>query len=179
MIFKGPGGFGRIVNIIMNLILCSVLSVYVLWTVQNIPGNEMLPILTPLGFFVSLVSSFGVGYTIGDLVPGYQWGQALAAKLGVKSKIPAHLVASLIHDIVMVTLISFIMTWINNVQTIGMEGVIQSWLMVYPFLFVAAYLIIAIFLLPCFSLAAKISGFDPNAAPPMPAPDSASEVQVA
>lgn len=178
MIFKGPGGFGRIVNIIMNLILCSVLSLYVLWKVQNIPGNEMLPILTPLGFAVSLVSSFAMGMLIGDLVPAYSWGQKIAAALGAKSRIPNHLLASLFHDIVMVTLISFIMTWINNVQTIGMEGVIQSWLMVYPFLFVAGYLIIAIFLLPSFSLAAKISGFDPNAAPPAPGPEAA-EAQIA
>lgn len=38
--------------------------------------------------------------------------------------------------------------------------------MVYPFLFVAAYLIIVIFLPPCFRLAANIAGFDPFAAPP-------------
>lgn len=48
MVFKGPGGFGRIVNGIMNLIMCAVLSAYVLFTVQNIPGNEALPIFTPL-----------------------------------------------------------------------------------------------------------------------------------
>ena len=56
--FKGPGGYGRIVNGIMNIILCVVLSFYVLWTVQNLPGNEALPILTPLGFFVSFVTTF-------------------------------------------------------------------------------------------------------------------------
>ena len=172
MIFKGPGGFGRIVNIIMNLILCSILSVYVLWTVQNVPGNEALPILTPLGFAVSLVSSFAMGYLIGDLVPAYSWGQRLAAAIGAKRKIPNHLVASLFHDIVMVTLISFIMTWINNIQQAGLDGTIQAWLAVYPFLFVAGYLIIAICLLPCFSIASKISGFDPNAAPPAPAPEA-------
>ena len=168
MIFKGPGGFGRIVNIIMNLILCSVLSFYVLYKVQTIPGNEALPILTPLGFFVSLVSSFAMGMLIGDLVPAYSWGQKVAGALGIKGKIPAHLVASLIHDLIMVTMISFIMTWINNVQQAGMEGVMASWFMVLPFLLVAGYLIIAVFLLPCFSLAAKLSGFDPNAAPPAP-----------
>ena len=172
MTFKGPGGFGRIVNIIMNLILCSVLSFYVLWTVQHIPGNEALPILTPLGFFVSLVDSFAMGMLIGALVPAYSWGQKVAAALGVKGKIPAHLVAALVHDLIMVTMISFIMTWINNVQTLGMEGVIGSWLMVIPFLLVAGYVIIAVFLLPCFSLAAKLSGFDPNAAPPEAAPEA-------
>ena len=68
MTFKGPGGFGRIVNCIMHVIMCAILSFYVLWTVQHIPGNEALPILTPLGFFVSLVESFCVGMFIGDFV---------------------------------------------------------------------------------------------------------------
>lgn len=30
MTFKGPGGFGRIVNCIMNVIMCAILSFYVL-----------------------------------------------------------------------------------------------------------------------------------------------------
>lgn len=49
---KGPSGFGRIVNGVMNIIMCAILSIYVLWTVQNLPGNEALPIFTPLGFLV-------------------------------------------------------------------------------------------------------------------------------
>ena len=29
---KGPSGFGRIVNGVMNIIMCAILSIYVLWT---------------------------------------------------------------------------------------------------------------------------------------------------
>lgn len=86
MTFKGPGGFGRIVNGVMNIIMCAILSFYVLWTVQNLPGNEALPILTPLGFFVSWIESFCVGMFIGDFVPGLAWGQKLAAALKIKKR---------------------------------------------------------------------------------------------
>ena len=165
MIFKGPGGYGRIVNIIMNIILCSVLSFYVLWTVQNIPGNEEIPILTPLGFFVSLVTSFCVGMVIGDLVPAYTWGQKFAHAIGLKGYWPCHLVACIIHALIMISAISFICTWFNNVQQVGMAGVMQSWLMVWPFLLVSGWVILVIFLPLAFKAGAALSGFDPAAAP--------------
>jgi hypothetical protein len=117
MIFKGPGGFGRIVNIIMNLAMCSVLSFYVLFTVQNIPGNEMIPILTPLGFFVSLVMSFGIGMLVGDLVPAMNWGIRLTQALHINNRVAAHFISVAVLAFVMITAISFICTWINNVQT--------------------------------------------------------------
>lgn len=40
---KGPSGFGRIVNGVMNIIMCAILSIYVLWTVQNLPGTRLCP----------------------------------------------------------------------------------------------------------------------------------------
>lgn len=165
MTFKGPGGFGRIVNGIENLILCALLSFYVLWTVQNLSGNEMLPILTPLGFFVSWVLSFCVGMFIGDFIPALAWGQKLAAALHIKNKVAVHFVSVAVLAFVMITLISFICTWINNVQQAGMEGVVASWLMVYPVLLAGGYVVQLVTLPPVMKLATAISGFDPNAIP--------------
>lgn len=168
MVFKGPAGFGRIVNGIMNLIMCAILSFYVLYTVQNIPGNEALPILTPLGFFVSLVESFCVGMFIGDFVPALGWGQKLAGALHVRNKVGAHFISVAILAFVMITSISFICTWLNNVQTVGMEGTWASWLMVYPFLLGSGYVVELISLPLAMKAAKAISGFDPAAAPPAP-----------
>ncbi len=165
MTFKGPGGFGRIVNGVMNLIMCAILSFYVLWTVQGLPGNEALPILTPLGFFVSWVLSFCVGMFIGDFIPALAWGQKLAAALHVKNRVAAHFISVAVLAFFMITLISFICTWINNVQQTGMEGVWAAWLMVYPFLLVCGYVVQLITLPLIMKLATAISGFDPSAMP--------------
>lgn len=166
MVFKGPGGFGRIVNGIMNLIMCAVLSAYVLFTVQNIPGNEALPIFTPLGFFVSWVDSFCVGMFIGDFVPGLAWGNKLADALHAWGKVARHFISVAVLAFVMITSISFVCTWINNVQVGGMAAVIASWTMVYPFLLVSGYVIELISLPLAMKAAKAISGFDPAAASP-------------
>lgn len=67
--------------------------------------------------------------------------------------------------LVMVTSISFICTWLNNVQTGGMAGTIASWTMVYPFLIASGYIVELISLPLAMKAATAISGFDPKAAP--------------
>lgn len=164
---KGPGGYGRVVNGIMNIIMCAILSLYVLWTVQNVPGNETLPILTPIGFFVSFVTSFCVGEFVGDHIPALAWGQKLADALHIKSGIGRHFVSVLILAVVMVGSISFICTWINNIQQVGWDGTVAAWLMVLPFLLVSGYVVELISLPLAMKAAAAISGFDPaKMAPP-------------
>ena len=66
----------------------------------------------------------------------------------------------------MITSISFVCTWINNVQVGGMAAVIASWTMVYPFLLVSGYVIELISLPLAMKAAKAISGFDPAAASP-------------
>lgn len=54
----------------------------------------------------------------------------------------------------------------------GMEGVIASWTMVYPFLIVSGYAIELICLKPAMAVARSISGFDPSAVPQAPGPEA-------
>lgn len=162
---KGPAWYGRIVNCIMNILMCALLATYVLWTVQNIPGNESLPILTPLSWFVSFIDSFFVGMFVGDFIPAFAWGQKLAGALKLKG-LPNYLVSVFVLAFVMVTSISFICTFISNVQTVGMAGVISTWLLVYPVLLGLGYLLQLCTLWAAFKIAAAISGFDPAKATP-------------
>ena len=60
MLFKGPAGYARIMNTLMNLVLCACFSAYALWVAQNVPANAGQPIFTPLGWLVSFVMSFCV-----------------------------------------------------------------------------------------------------------------------
>lgn len=161
---RGPAWYGRIVNCIMNILMCALLATYVLWTVQHVPGNEALPIFTPLTWFVSFIDSFFVGMFVGDWIPGFAWGQKLAGSLKLKG-LPNYMVSVFVLCFVMVTSISFICTFISNVQTIGMNGVIASWIMVYPGLLGLGYVLQLCTLWLAFKAAAAISGFDPAAAP--------------
>lgn len=167
MIFKGPAGFGRVIGIVLNTVMCAILSIYVLWVVQNIPGNENLPILTPLGFLVSFIESFAVGYIVGDLIPALSWGQKLAGAIKAKG-LAAHFVSVAILALVMVTCISFICMFTTNVQTLGMAGVIGLWSMIYPVLLIAGYIALLISVPIAMKIAKAVSGFDPTAAPPAP-----------
>ncbi len=167
MIFKGPAGFGRIVGIVLNTVMCILLSLYVLWVIQNIPGNEALPILTPLGFFVCFIESFAIGYIVGDLIPALTWGQKLAGAIKAKGLV-AHFVSVAVLAFVMVTCISFICMFTANVQSLGMAGVIGLWTMIYPVLLIAGYVALLISVPIAIRIAKAVSGFDPAAAHPAP-----------
>lgn len=162
---KGPAWYGRIVNCFMNILMCALLATYVLYTVQHLPGNEQLPILTPLSWFVSFIDSFFVGMFIGDWIPGYALGCKLAGSLKLKGFLH-HMVSVFVLAFIMITSISFICTYIANVQNIGMAGVIGTWTMVYPALLGIGYVLQLVTLPLGFKLAKAISGFDPAAAQP-------------
>ena len=161
--FKGPVGFGRFVNLVMNILLCAALSFYVLWYNQQLMPD--VPILTPLSFAVSFAQSMFVGLCFGAVVPGFAWGQALAAALGIKSETVAYVVACCVHAFIMVSMISFICGWLANVMTLGIEGVVAGWLACWPVVVGMGAVILILFMRPAMSFAAKVSGFDPTAAP--------------
>ena len=163
MVFKGPAGYGRIMNIIMNLVLCSCFSAYALWVAQNVPANAGQPIFTPLGWLVSFVMSFAIGMTVADLIPSYIWGYRLAQRIGLKGW-GAYALAVLVVTFFMVTIMSFLCTWINNVQRIGLIPVLMSFLSTYPIMFVGGYVIEFIIMKPSMKIATAISGFNGQAA---------------
>jgi hypothetical protein len=163
MVFKGPAGFARVVNIVMNIFMCSGLSLYVLWTAQSAPGNETLPILTPLAFFVSLAMSFCVGYFFGDVVPALSWGQRLCGAISIKNRVAVHLLSVVVHDFCMITCVSFSCFWINSIQVIGLAATFGAWIAAWGPLLLLGYAILALLLPVSFKLATAISGFDPAA----------------
>ena len=113
--FKGPVGFGRFVNLIMNILLCAALSLYVLWYNQQLMPD--IPVLTPLAFAVAFAQSMFVGLCFGAVVPGYAWGQGIAAALGIKNQTAAHVVACIVHAFIMVSMISFICGWLATCRS--------------------------------------------------------------
>ncbi len=127
--------FGTIINLFLNIILCVSLSCYVL------SHNGLLTLET---FIVSFVSSFCIGYTIGDLVPGKMWGDKVAAALGLRANsLVAHFVSTILLAFVMVTSISFL----ANLVALGVnEHMIRAWLSLYPILWLGGYLLLLIFL---------------------------------
>ena len=161
--FKGPGGFTRIMNLIMNLVLCACFSAYALWVAQHVPGNESQPIFTPLGFAVSYVMSFCVGMFVADFMPAFLWGQKLSARIGLKGW-GAYALSVLVVTFVMVTILSFTCNWMNNVQRIGFMPVVMSFLSTYPAMFVGGYIIEFILIKPAMKVATAVSGFDAQAA---------------
>lgn len=167
---KGPAGFGLIMNVTMNLILGLVLSVVVLSIIQGIPGNEELPIFTPISYFVAVIQATIVGVFVGDLLPALQWGQKLAGAFHIKNKIGAHFITSLVLAFVMATCITFICMFLNNFQTGGMGMVVGAWLMIYPPALICAYPLVLISLPFVMKMAVSISGFNPavDPAPEMP-----------
>lgn len=174
MIFKGPGGFGRIVNILMCTIMCIVLSLIILTIIQNIPGNEALPILTPLGFAVSFVMSFAVGFVVADILPLLTWGHKLCAAIGIKNKVVVHFISCFILAFGLITCVSIACVWITNVQTLGLDASIAIWTMVYPPMLGVGYVVILITLPLMMKIATAISGFNPQEAP---APDPQGKAQ--
>ena len=69
---KGPIGFGKVVNIVMNVILGLCMSLVML-TAAGVP---LLPEIVVEAWF----ASFCIGYAFGDIVPVASWGPALCAK---------------------------------------------------------------------------------------------------
>ena len=166
MTFKGPGGFGRIVNIIMNACMCAVFSLAMLWIMQQRVGDAA-QILTPTAFVLSFITAFGIGFTAADIIPVFAAGSAVAKKLRLKG-VAGYLVTVLVIDLIVTTVISFLMMAINMVERAGFMGMLMSWLQLYPLMLVAGFVVQAIVMKPAMAFAKNVTGFDPeNPQPPV------------
>lgn len=154
MLFKGPAGFQRIIYIIMNIVIGIVVSLCLMIGVMQVP-------VTPDGLLKSVVLSFFIGYTVSDLVPAMNWGNALAAALKVRNQLGAHFISSAVLAFFMGTFILFFCAYINIYDLAGMPGVIGFFISAYWLVLLAAYVSILIFVPLGGKVATAISGFDP------------------
>ena len=72
---KGPIGFGRMVNLVMNIILGLCMTLVILTAV----GAPMVPDVIVESWF----ASFCIGYTFGDLVPIASAGPAICKTINI------------------------------------------------------------------------------------------------
>lgn len=142
---KKGRAIGLFMNITFGILFCLIMSVVVMYRVGA-------PI-TPETVFMSLVSSFFVSYTIGDLVPSTVWGNKLAAKIGL-GKVGSYFFSLIVHDFFMCTLCSFIVTFSMNGFTMT---TITAWWYNYPILLVFAYILMVVMFKPLLSFALYIS----------------------
>lgn len=169
MTYKGPGGFGRIVNIIMNIFMCATFSFFMLWSMQQRAG-DMAQILTPLGFVVSFIISFGIGFTTADLIPVFAAGSSVARKFNLKGA-AAYFVTVVIIDLITTTIISFFMCFINMMERAGFMGTLMTWIQLYPIMLLLGLIVQLIVMKPAMAFAKAATGFDPeNPMPPMGIP---------
>lgn len=164
MTYKGPGGFGRIVNIIMNVFMCAAFSTFMLWTMQQRVG-DMAQIFTPTGWILSFITSFGIGFTTADLIPVFKAGSFVANKLHLKG-VPAYFVTVLVIDLIITTIMGFLMTMINSAERIGFMGAFMNWLGLWPASLLIGFIVQLIVMKPAMTFAKNVSGFDPDN--PMP-----------
>ena len=163
---KGPIGFGRVVNIVMNIILGLCMSLVML-TAAGVP---LLPEIVIEAWF----ASFCIGYAFGDIIPVASWGPALCAKLNLRGGIGFYLINSVILGVYFGTIISFGNMLINNLPTLGWAAVFGSFVASWPLVALSAVVLVntlfymtvlvIIFLWLAQKIAKAISGFDPAAA---------------
>lgn len=156
--YKGPAGFERVMNLFINFIITIAFDTYILYMAQQ--AVPQAPIFTPLNWIVSFIPGYAVACFIGTYVPVTNWANAAASK--TKSKAASAIVTALVYDFAFVTMLTIILCWVNNIQTLGLEGTFFAWLQLYPVALIACFFIILIILPIGMSLAAKVSGFDPR-----------------
>lgn len=168
MIFKGPAGFARLMNIFLNIILGIGIACLLMGIMTKQTG---MPILTPFNVFCSLVVSFMVGYFVGDIYPGLIWGGKLAHALHL-GKGASYVVMCCVMGAGMGLFIGIGSGWISNINN-GIAAVGQFYANFLWIIIVAAMVLATIFIKPCSVLCEKISGCNPLfGAPPEGAPQA-------
>ena len=162
--FKGPGGFQKIMSLILSVVMGVGMSVYALWMAQNMPGNELAPIFTPTGLLISSITGFAVGYVICDIVPAADWGNRLSAR--ISNALLRLLVSTLVTTLVYVTLITFVMIIVSNLAMVPFVGCVMMWVSLLPGFLLLGYILLLIFTPIAMFVGKAGSGFDPAAASP-------------
>ncbi|HCA29032.1 MAG TPA: hypothetical protein DEP23_05435 [Ruminococcaceae bacterium] len=142
---KRNHAIGLFMNIVCGFIICLVMGLIVLHRV----GAPM----TLVTVMFTTIESFFVSYMVGDLVPSFTWGNKFAAAIGLKG-VPAYFIAIAVHDLFMVTLISFLATFM--VSGFTMKTIIGWWAN-YPVVLLCAYLVLLLIMKPLMKVAMKIT----------------------
>ena len=150
---KGPIGFGRMVNLVMNILMGISISLVVLISVHA-------P-LTPDVVVQSWFCSFIIGYTFGDLIPIASLGPAICGKLGIRGGAGFYIINSICLAIYFGTVILFGMSIINNLATAGWGAVFGFFAMMWPIVAIAAIIFVLAYLWLAQLIAKGVSGFDP------------------
>ena len=136
---------GLFMNIVCGLIICLVMGLIVLHRV----GAPM----TLATVMFTTIESFFVSYMIGDLVPSFTWGNKFAVAIGLKGA-PAYFVAVAVHDFFMVSLISFLSTFLVSGFTMK---TITGWWANYPVVLLCAYIVLLLIMKPLLKVAMAIT----------------------
>lgn len=162
---KGPIGFGRMVNLVMNIILGLCMTLVILKAV----GAPMLPDVIIESWF----ASFCIGYAFGDLIPIASAGPAICKAIKMNSPIGFYVINSIVLGLYFGTIILFGNALINNLPTMGWGAVFGFFVGFWPIVAVAAIVLVLIFLWLAQKIAAAVSGFDPTKMPPVQEPQQA------
>ena len=155
---KGPIGFGRTVNLVMNIILGLCMTLVILVAV----GAP----LAPEAIIESWFASFCIGYTFGDLIPIASAGPAICKALKMHNPIGFYVINSIALGAYFGTIILFGNALINNLPTMGWGAVFGFFMGFWPIAVGAAIVLVIIFLWLAQKIAASVSGFDPTKMPP-------------
>jgi hypothetical protein len=155
---KGPIGFGRTVNLVMNIILGLCMTLVILVAV----GAP----LAPEAIIESWFASFCIGYTFGDLIPIASAGPAICKALKMRNPIGFYVINSIVLGAYFGTIILFGNALINNLPTMGWGAVFGFFMGFWPIAVGAAIVLVIIFLWLAQKIAASVSGFDPVKMPP-------------
>lgn len=151
---------GRAIGVFMNitcgLLFCLIMSIIVLFRNEQMSGLPSGTLLNVKMVAFSVIQAFFVSYTIGDLVPSYNWGTAFCAK-NKMGKIPSYFITIAIHAFIICTICSFICTFVAVDAGQFSPATLIAWWTNYPILLVAAYLLMVVAMGPLQKVAFAIT----------------------
>ena len=154
--FKGPAGFGRIMNIIMNFIISLGITMCIMYLLQKATGA---PLFTFANVIAGTVCGTFVGYVYGDIIPFPIWGIMLGMKMHAP-RFVTYLIYCIITGLGMATLILPTLAFINNFGTGGWPAVGQFIAQFLPWAWIIAPVLAILFMWLSQAIAKAISGVD-------------------